>query len=155
MSDEHAQCISPSLQIAASDAFAHAVTGVGTRCRQLAQAIDDHDFERVMDLGARATDLWLQARAACRRLLDEIKPASPYAAAAREHLERNYMALLAMFVRANEVIAVPRMTNHLGALRDKLMKKMAEPLARRLGRGTGDADGGNRAARRAASGDSC
>ena len=109
-------------------AFTRATTGVQTRCRQMAMAIQDHDFERMADLAPAATNLWLTARAACRRLTAHTKEPSPYTDAARRHLEQGYIDLLDLFARATTTIAVPRMRRVLAELRETLVAAMAQPL---------------------------
>lgn len=114
---------------AANEAFTQAMTGVTTRCRQLAAAINAHDFEGVMSLARIATTMWLAGRAACRRLTECNRNRSPYIEAARALLEKNYMDLLVMFAQAATTIAVPRMTRLLAELRETLRRAMADPLA--------------------------
>ena len=109
--------------------FGQAMTGVKTRCRELAVSIDEHDFENVEFTARDAANMWLTGRAACRRIIERSATSSPYADAARRLLEDHYMTLLELFERATRTIDVPRMRRALGELRGTLMTAMAHPLS--------------------------
>jgi hypothetical protein len=115
-------------RIDADTSFGQAITGVKTKCRQLAMSINAHDFEGVEYTARDATSQWLTGRAACRRLIERSATSSPYADAARRLLEDHYMTLLELFGRATRTIEVPRMRRALAELRGTLMTAMAHPL---------------------------
>jgi hypothetical protein len=112
-----------------SVAFGQAMTGVKTRCGQLAALITAHDFDGVEYTAREAANMWLTGRAACRRFIQRSEASSPYADAARGLLEENYMMLLELFERATCTIDVPRMRRALRELRSTLMVAMAHPLS--------------------------
>ena len=112
-----------------SAAFGQDMTGVKTRCGQLAASITAHDFEDVEYTARDATRMWLTGRAACRRLIECSATSSPYANAARRLLEDNYMTLMELLERATRTIDVPRMRRALRELRGTLMTAMARPLS--------------------------
>jgi hypothetical protein len=111
-----------------NEAFRQAMIGVETRCRDLATAIENHDFEAVEYIAREAMNMWLTGRVACRRFIERAKESSPYADAARSLLEENYMTLLELFACAAKTIEVPRMQRVLHELRGTLMAAMARPL---------------------------
>jgi hypothetical protein len=109
-------------------ALTRAIVGTRTRCKDLAFAIDAHDFEGVQNNARDAVIMWLTARAACRRLLTRVKEASPFSDAARRELEEHYMAILDLFGRAVATIAVPELRATLEGLRGMLTTAIALPL---------------------------
>jgi hypothetical protein len=102
--------------------------GVRTRCQQIEGGIENHDYERVGHLAQAAANLWLTGRSACRRLVEGAKPHSPYGESARQELEREYMALLAVFRQALDMFDVPHLQRTLLDLREMLRLAMAKPL---------------------------
>jgi hypothetical protein len=112
-----------------SAVFGQAMTGVKTRCGQLATSISAHDFDGVEYIARDAANMWLIGGAACRRFAQRGAASSPYADAARRLLEDNYMMLLELFERATRTIDVPRMRRALRELRSTLMTAMANPLS--------------------------
>lgn len=109
-------------------ALRQAVTGVLTFCRQLAQAIDDHDFEAVEGAAAKAVNLWLSARRACRRLVTDSDHPSPLMYVAIETIEDTYRRLVVLFRRAIQELGVPRTSRALAALRTEMDVARGEPL---------------------------
>jgi hypothetical protein len=128
-------------RIGASSAFGQAMTGVKTRCRQLAMAINAHDFENAEYAARDAASMWLTGRVACRRLIERSATSSPYADAARRLLEDRYMTLLELFGCATRTIEVPRLRKALAELRGTLMTAMARPLLGLNGDGPPDTKG--------------
>ena len=110
------------------EAFQHEIAAVELMLRQCAGAIDDHDFEAVQYLAEHAAAHWLASRVECRCVLQGIKEASPYALAMRTALDNNYMALLELFRRATETIAVPGMKQRVDRARAALVAANAKPL---------------------------
>jgi hypothetical protein len=102
-------------------AFRYDIAAVERMHQQCGSAIDDHDFEAVQYLAEHAATHWLAGRNECRRVLQGIKETSPYALAMRTVLDKNYMALLALFTRATETIAVPGMRQRIERARAELV----------------------------------
>jgi hypothetical protein len=109
--------------------FGRAMIGVNTKCRELAAAIEAHDFEGVVIIAREATNMWFTGRSGCRRLVESSTTSSPHSDAARRLLEETYMRLLELFEHAARTIDVPRMRRVLGELRVALVTAIAQPLS--------------------------
>ena len=105
------------------------MAGVLAYCRELNDAIANHDFEAVEGLARNAAKMWLDGQAACRRLVAQSRRPSPLTHAACEAVEDTYKTLLAHFQHAIDVIAVPRMKRTLDAQRATMTAARAQPLA--------------------------
>lgn len=111
-----------------SVALRRALTGVLTYCRALSRAVDDHDFEAVEDLAAKAVNLWLCARRACRRLATQSDYPSPLMYVALATIDDTSEQLGALFRRAITALGLPRVAQVLGDLRAEMDEAGAEPI---------------------------
>jgi hypothetical protein len=107
------------------------LTGVLAYWRELDVAIQSHDFEAVEGIADKAVNLWLTARAACRRLIAQSRTPTPLTHTAVEAIEDTYRRLIDQFGHATRIIAVPGMAKALTELRGTMDAARAQPLQRR------------------------
>lgn len=118
-----------SQRTAPSRVFQRAMSAVKERCEQMAHQLRDGDSVDFAHAAQSATDLWFAGRSACRRILVDVKEASPYSHVARSFLETHCMVLLKLFAQATETMPSARLKEVLSILHQRLTGAMSEPLA--------------------------
>lgn len=115
----------PAGRATASVAFARAVAGVDSRCAQLTARLDTNDLDHVVHVARSAMNLWLTARAACRRLASREPP--PSVKAARRCLAAAHARLLSAIARAADLVPASALGGDLESIRRELAEASARP----------------------------
>jgi hypothetical protein len=111
--------------VASNIAFRQAMVDVRARCRLLTERFDKGQLAEAERIVLRAATVWLAGREACHRLVESIKADSPYAYAARKHLQSAYELLLTIIARAYRALDDQEIRNALDKARMELVQTMA------------------------------